>query len=232
MDGGNAFSNNFTIYLMLIICVILVTVDSIEIYKICSSWNLIDKIEPLIFDRCFKKELILKTVFGSFSFLAAISAFVLTLCISLSVDYFIDKILTSYLYLNYFIFGPYMLGFSIYGLYNWNDVVYMCDKHNFMIKIFSISNMFSLIGCFILSLIVTVAAAVYEVVLLYIDSILRRDNGSKILRNIFWWVVLRTRGPNFLQQRNENENNQQDINNHSNLQVNENNQNNNSNNNS
>jgi hypothetical protein len=218
MEGGNNFSNNFTIYLMLIICVILVSVDSIEMYRIVFAWNYAGKAEPAAFNQCFRKELILKTIFGCFSFMAAISAFLLTLFISVSVDFFIDKILPTFLYLNYFIFGPYMLGFAVYGFINWDEVVFQCDRHQYEVKVLSISNMFSLIGCFVMSLVVTLAVAAYEVIMLYIDSILRREGGNKYLRSVFWWAVLRTRGPNFLRLDNNEQNNQQDQ--QQNIQVN------------
>ena len=141
MDGS--LSNNFTIYLMLILCVILLTVDVIELYKVITSWSYINKYDPLIFQTCIKKELILKTIFAAFSFLSAICAFILCFFLSINTEFFINKLLTTYINLLYFIFGPYMLGFAIYGLINWNEVVFLCDRKSNKNVIFSLSNSFS-----------------------------------------------------------------------------------------
>lgn len=198
MEGGNNLANNFTIYLMLIICVILLTVDSIEIWRISNAWSIIHKFDRYLFDKCMKSELVMKTVFAVFSFLAAISAFVLTILIAINLEYFIQKLLAPYIQINYIIFGPSMLGFCIFGFMNWSEVVYQCDRKSMQNKVFSLANMFSLIGCFLISLTITIVVVIYDTVMAYVDSILRRDNGSKFLRSTFWWAVMRTSGPDFL----------------------------------
>lgn len=212
----NSISNNFTIYLMLIVCLILLSVDSYELYRISFAWNSVPKFDPVLFNTCIKKDLILKTVYSIFSFKAALAAFLLTLFITISVEFFIDKILTTFIQLVYIIFGPIMMGFCIVAFFNWDDVAYVCDRRNYAHQIFSISNVVSVIGCFIISLIITLASSVYETVVLYINSIVRRENESKILRAIFWWVIIKT-NPNVVrnfyqnrrQQDNENDPNQE-----------------------
>lgn len=189
---GDHLANNFTIYLMLVICVILISVDMIELYRVVLSWTYMNKFDPVLFNTCIKKELIIKTIFSVFSFLAAVSAFLLCLFLTISVEFFIEKIMPTFLKLIYMIFGPYMLGFTIFGFANWNDVVYICDRRNFKNQFFSVSNMISLVGCFIFSLTITIGVTIYETVMLYIESILRRSNGNKFIRGMFWWAVLRT----------------------------------------
>jgi hypothetical protein len=147
---------------------------------------------------CYKNEFLIKTAFSIFSFMAAISAFILTFFLAISMEYFIDKMLSAFLYMNYYIFGLYMLGFSIFGLVHWNDITYVCDKNFLFHKEFSLSNMFSLLGCFILSLTITIGVCIYETVMLYIDTILRREGGNKYLRSLFWWAVFRGRGAEVL----------------------------------
>lgn len=213
MDGAT-FANNFTLYLMLIICVILLTVDILEMIRLSYSWNEAAKYTEVIFESCIKNELLLKTVFGVYSILAAIAAGLLTLFLIISIDFFLDKVLLTYIYMIYFIFGASMLGFSCLAMHYWNDLVYVCDYRNFHNKLFSVSNMLSLIICLTLSLAITVGACLYETVMLYINSILRRDNGNKWLRSIFWWTVLRTSGTDFMRNPgnrddDENENNPQ-----------------------
>jgi hypothetical protein len=187
----SSFSSNFTLYLMLVVCVILLAVDSYELYKISISWSHIPKFDAIIFNTCLKKDLLIKTIYSVFSCLAAICAFLLTLFLTVSIEYFLDKLLLAFLYFAYVIFGPLMLGFTIYGFIKWEEVVYVCNRKNFTDQIFSLSNAVSIIGCFIISLVVTLGVAIYESVLLYINSITRRESGSKILRSVFWWFIMR-----------------------------------------
>ncbi len=88
-----------------------------------------------------------------------------------------------------------MLGFCMIGFLNWSNVVFSCDRQNYSNKILSASNIFSLIGCFIISACITCMVSIYKTVTLYFDSILRRSQGSILIRKLFWWVVFRNREP-------------------------------------
>jgi hypothetical protein len=59
--------------------------------------------------------------------------------------------------------------------------------------VFSISNVFSLITCMAISLVITLGVAGYDGLRLLIDSILHKDDGSKLVKQTFWWLVLRQR---------------------------------------
>ena len=115
---------------MLAICIVLVSVDIIEMIKLISAWTIKDKIEPLFFDSCIKVDLLVKTAFSVFSLLAALSAFILVSMMITSLEFFIEKLMQPFLYLNYNIFGLYMLGFSLFGIIHWNEVAFICDKKN------------------------------------------------------------------------------------------------------
>jgi hypothetical protein len=214
MDAGGNFGTNFALYLMMIICVVLVGIDSIELFRLGNDWSRINAWSMTKFQSCITIELITKTTFAIFSLLSAIAALALTIFITINTELFLQKILAAYLNLVYAVFGPIMLGFAILGLANWNDVAFTCDKSNPQNKIFSFGSAFSLIGCFILSLLITLTFVIYEIVNLYINSILGRDDQNKILRTCFWWVVTRAR-PNITgnqQNNNNNENNNQNNN--------------------
>lgn len=210
MEGGT-ISTNITLYLMLAICLVLVSVDIIELIKLINSWGLKNKIEEFFFENCIKVDLLVKTAFSIFSLLAALSALTLVVMMIISLEIFVNKYLGSFLYINYIIFGLYMLGFSLFGIINWNEVAYICDKKNPNVKIFSVGNMFSLIGCFALSLVITFGVSLYETISLYSDSILRRETGSKTLRTIFWWFVFRGRNNENNHPQNQRNNNQLEI---------------------
>jgi hypothetical protein len=203
MDAGGNFANSFALYLMMIICVVLVTLDSIDIYRISNSWSHIQNWSMYQFEQCIKTELTTKTVFAAFSLLSAIAALLLTIFLLINVEFFVNKLFTAYLNMIYSIFGPLMLAFSILGLINWNDVVFSCDRNNPQHKYFSLGSSFSLVGCFILSLFVTITFATYEVVNMYINSILGREGQNKFIRTSFWWVVMRAR-PNITSNSSQN----------------------------
>jgi hypothetical protein len=195
MEENDERGQNFTLILLLLLSFILVFVDSLELIQLTVSWEIGVGIISPVFDSCIKWELYTKTVFCIFSFLAAISSFILTLFLLINSAWFADKILSTFLYFNYLIFGPYMLGFCFIGFLNWNNVVFTCDRQNYNNKILSASNVFSLVGCFIISLSITCMVSIYKTVTLYFDSILRRSQGSVVLRKLFWWVVFRNREP-------------------------------------
>ena len=226
---------NLILYLMLIVCLILVIVDIIEILKLQNIWNLKASFDLDFYQKCIKPDLLVKTAFSCFSLLAAISACLLVFLMICAMDYFANYFLHSFFYLNYLVFGLYMLGMSIFGMINWNDVAYSCDASSGE-KIYSIGNIFSLIGCFILSLIITLGVNIFETFELYTNSILRRDDGSEILRNLFWKTVFKGRNEhlNYEGERrrlNNNENNHNDNNDNNNNDNNNNSNNDNNNNN-
>ena len=190
MDG--LIPANIILYLMLTVCIVLVIVDIIEILKLQNIWNLKSTVDSQFYQTCIKPDLLVKTAFSCFSLLAAISASLLVGLMIISMDFFLLFHLNSLLYLNYMVFGLYMLAMTIFGMFHWNDVAYICDTKTGK-RIYSIGNIFSLIGCFILSLIITLGVNIYETLELYSNSILRRDDGSDILRNLFWKTVFNGR---------------------------------------
>jgi hypothetical protein len=195
MEEPDDHGQNITLILLLVLSFILVFVDTLELYQLTVSWQYGVSIISPVFESCIKWELYTKTIFCVFSFLGAISSFILTLFLLISSNWFAEKILSTFLYFNYLIFGPYMLGFCILGFMNWNNVVFTCDRQNYSNKVLSASNVFSLIGCFIIACLITCFVSIYKTVMLYFDSILRRSQGSAILRKLFWWVVFRNREP-------------------------------------
>lgn len=190
---NSSSSSNFTLYLMLIVAIMLVTVDTIELAKIHKTWIIAMNFDMALFESCIKWDLITKTCFACFSLMAALSALILTMFLCFSIEFFINKILTTYIALNYFIFGPYMLCFTILGFVYWSDIAFSCDPRDPTVKFFSFSNVLSISACFLIALIVTLAMAFYEALTMIIKSVRRREGGNYILGSIFWWIVFRAR---------------------------------------
>jgi len=170
----------------------LVSVDVIGLYHIILTWQHALTVPTHIFETCLKWQLITRSCFAVFSSLAALSSLVLCTCLIIDTEIFTEKILSTYLYYNYMIFGPYMLGFCILGLIFWSDVSYSCSRQNTNYKFFSSSNAFSLIFSLVISVIITIGVAVYKAMNLYIDSMLQKPDGYSFIRKLVFWIALRT----------------------------------------
>lgn len=206
MDGGT-IPTNLTLYLMLGICIVLFTVNLIEITKIGKVWSNRAQFNPIFFENCVKIDILIKTVFTAFSLLASISAIAFIVQMLIFMQTFLNKFLNSFFYLNYLVFGLYMLAFCIFGIVKWNDVAYSCDKKLPFDKVLAVGNIFSLIGCCMLSVVIVFGTSIYSIMTLYSNSLLRREDGSSFVRNVFWWFVLRGRNNDEIRNLGHNNNN-------------------------
>jgi len=209
----NAANSNdqsfYTVGLLTVSTFILLIVNIIGMYNIVTFWTIITGYTPLKFESCIKYDLISRTISEMFSCASTISLITVCLFVIFSIDLFLERFLEVFLYFNYLVFGPFLLMCCFLCMIYWKDVMYVCDKDNLNDKIVSASNIFSFIGALILSLIVTSFIGFYRIFILYVDSILRKPDGSYILRKIFWKVILNNREPiEFLHQiANERQNN-------------------------
>jgi hypothetical protein len=196
MDDPIYTSNQPTAYLLLIICMIFVSVDGLELYRLFDQWDHVKhSFNPKTFEQCIKYPLLAKTGFTFFSFLAAFSAFLIALLLTINLQYFVEKISRAYVYMVYLIFGPYMLIMGLIGVYYWEKILYSCENDQ-PARIFSFSNLFNLVACVSIALIITLGMLVYECIVAYMNSIQQRFGGSPVLRKCFWWIIIRYRNPN------------------------------------
>jgi hypothetical protein len=101
-------------------------------------------------------------------------------------EYFVEKLFTTYIHFNFLMFGPYLLALSIFGLYYSDDFIYNCNAHG---EDRSHDMMVSLVGSFCFSLIITICVLLYDTISCYIESILRRRGGNKVITCLFWKTV-------------------------------------------
>lgn len=182
-------SNHATIYILLFICSLFLSVDGLELFRLIDEWNLLHKeLSSINFEKCVKYPLIAKTGYTVFSFLAAFSAFLISILICFDLELFVEKFSHSYIKMIYFIFGPYMLTIGLIALNYWDKILFNCDNIRYS-RIFSYSNLFNLIVCLSVSFIITVGMLIYEVIVIYMNSIQQRNNGSNFIRKSFWFVV-------------------------------------------
>ncbi|MCQ2816573.1 MAG: hypothetical protein MJ252_04815 [archaeon] len=207
MEGGTVPSN-LSLFLILLICIALDVIDIIELSRLKDSWRrAINDIDPITFNNCSKNELILKSAFSSFSFLAAFSA-TTVICLLLFIpELFLKQFLKGFVYMNYLIFGLYMLGFTLYFILYWDQYAYVCDANIPGVRFISMVNCFSIFGCLILAVIVTFGYTIYDTVNIYSNSINKNENSVELLRKAFWWAVFKGRNSAVPRANNNNHNN-------------------------
>ena len=190
MEGPGA--SNFTIYMIFLIAVLLVALDTLQLYNIYLSWKIGLSLNEQLFSSCIKFNLLSKTAFGIFSFLASVSLTSLCFLFIYNPDYFVEKVFYTYIRINYQLFGPIMLCFSIIGLYYFSDICYVCyDKRNLNAKRFSVNNCFSLLMSFVISLSITLISEIYMSIFFIINSITNKPGGQKWVKRVFYKLALR-----------------------------------------
>ena len=142
----------------------------------------------------FYYEIVLRTVFVFFSLSSGLSSLLLIVFLLFDLNLFLDKFLTSFMYFNYWVFGPYMLGYSSLGLYYWEKVVYIMDS-NGNVSI-SFSNLLGICFATIISLIITLSISALNAFSFHINSITLQDH-NKFLQKIVWKVLKRKLPENF-----------------------------------
>ena len=147
MDG---LTNNFTVYFLLLVSIVLLTVNCIDLANVIQNWIDSAELNRKLYTSCVKYPLISKTIFSFFSIFTSLAICLLSAMLLVSFSFFITKLLKPYIKSICYVFGPLMLGFSLLGLIYWNDVVYLCDGYHDT-KVVSISNIISIIICFIIS---------------------------------------------------------------------------------
>jgi len=142
-----------------------------------------------LYGNCLKYELFIKLAITSFSLLSCWAAVTLMLCILINVDYFIEKLLDTYLYIIYQLLGPYLLGLVVFSFINYEKVVYVCEKDGN--KNYSYSNVVFLILAFCFSVSITVFFKLNKVFNLILNSILRKQGGNSIIRTCFLNLIIK-----------------------------------------
>ncbi len=240
MQENQNFSNKLIIRFLCLIAFLFAILDFFELQKIYENWLYYVKIyqeNVVILDKCIKFPFLLKSIFTLFSLFTSISAMIITFLVSINLNFFIEKFFLSFLYYNFYLFGPYMLFFSFYGIMNRDKIFLRCKneensfnffsndfkKYNFFENNFknmnnnfssenlainwmvgsdrlnydnnyiSISNIFNLVTTVTIAFLICLSMSLYETYDVYCRSILNLDNGNKVLRKIFWWVVDKNR---------------------------------------
>lgn len=170
---------------------ILVSMDFLEIYYSFGHLKAAKiKYNQEVFESCIQYNILSQIVFTLFAALAGISAFILSIGLLYNSDYFSEKLSRTYLYFNYVVFGPYLLSAAIFGIIYFNKVIFTCD-HSMTFHKFNISNLMSLIACFLLSCGITLGYSFFYSIRFIFLSIRFKKGGFKLLGKFFWYYVTR-----------------------------------------
>lgn len=185
-------SNTFTFYFLLLISIVMMIVNVLDLISIIEVWRDSSSMNPRYYESCVHHQLISKTVFSVFSLMTSVSLCVLCMLLMVDLDLFINKFFKPYTQAVCYVFGPCMLFFSILGFIFWNQVTYYCTGDDNGLSM-SASSSISIIICFLISLACTVGYGLYEVFSGTINSILYRNEGSKVVSKLFWGAVYKKR---------------------------------------
>ena len=179
-----------SLIVVLFVSLTLVVMDFVEIYY--SFFNLKTlsiKIEKNIFDNCLKFQILTQIVFAGFASLAGISAFFMSLGFLVNYRYFNDKLMDTFMFNNYVIFGPYLLGTCLVSLFYFNEILYNCDR-DFKEKNFNFATFITILMCMVISVLITLSHSIYNNVYFMIDSIRTGPQGNKFVGKVFWKIAI------------------------------------------
>ena len=195
MDEG-LDNSRLALKIVLVLSVLLVGMDCLEIYF--SFDNLIEaanKFDPFIFENCIKYHILSQIVFTVFATFAGISAFFMSMGLLVNYEFFSNKLLETFLFWNYIIFGPYLLAACILGYVNFSLIAFNCDRTDISQKYINFSTLMALIICFLLSIIITIMFAFLTGARVMILSITFQEGGWHCLGRRFWNYVFNRSEP-------------------------------------
>ena len=182
--------SRFGLKIVFFLSLLLVGMDVLEIYF--SYYSLKDyskTLAPIIFTHCVKYPIITQMFFTTFATLAGLSACFMSLGLLIDYQFFALKLLDSFMFYNFYSFGPFLLGCSILAFCNFGKVCYSCDNDNYSVQYLNISTVICIIIAFTISLMVTFGYSVISAFEYFNNSIKFNRDGNYVLGKLFWKYV-------------------------------------------
>ncbi len=203
MDGV-LNGSSFTISLMLIIVIILISVNILEIVNLKDLWEKSLKTDKVYYDKCLNASFILRAFFIFYSFSATISIFMLVFGLILNSAYLYRKFTRVFIDFNCFVFGPGLVIPSFIGFLNFNNFSLGCEIRLTSIHlVYNISNSFSIVISFLIGITIWILKCLYDSMTFYSNTLTRHPEGCSLVRQIFSLTILKFRRNN-LHTNNEN----------------------------
>ena len=183
-------SSRFAIKLVFFLSLLLVGMDILEIYF--SYFSLIEyskTLVPIVYTKCVKYPIITQMFFTTFATLAGLSACIMSLGLLINEHFFALKLLDTFVFYNFYSFGPFLLGCSILAFCYFGQVCYSCDSDNYNVQYLNISTVICIIIAFTIGLIVTLSFSIISAFEYFNNSIKFNRDGNYLLGKLFWKYV-------------------------------------------
>ena len=185
-------SEKLSAIFVLIIALILMGMNILSLYYSYDYLLYASRKYPFeTFDRCIKYQSFTEIYFTLFAFMAAISAVLMSVGITIGYDLFFEKFLITFMNFNYYVFGLLLFASSVLGLINYDKICFDCYKNNPNDLEFNLSTMICLVLIAFIGGIVTYIFSsinAHE----YVSNCIRYNkDGNFILGKLFWNYVLK-----------------------------------------
>ncbi len=125
-------SSRTALKIVFVFSLLLIFMDIYELYF--SYYSLIDYAEsflPEVFEQCVKYHIITQMFFTVFAAFAGISACIMSFFMLFNYLFFINKLIETFMFYNFYAFGPILLGLSTFGFIYFDKVCNICDNDDY-----------------------------------------------------------------------------------------------------
>lgn len=188
----NQETSRVALKIVFILSLLLVSMDIFEFYfEYIRLKEMSVKFDAWLFEECIKYHALSQMFFTFFATFAGISATFMSMGLLINYEFFSYKVIDTFLYYNYLIFGPYLLAACTLGFINYEEVLYNCDSRQLTgKKVLNFSTLLALVVCTGISLVLTFGYAIFYGCRKMINSIRFLPDGNYYLGRVFWKYVL------------------------------------------
>jgi hypothetical protein len=188
----NPDTSRVALKIVFILSLLLVSMDIFEFYfEYMRLKEMSVKFDAWLFEECIKYHALSQMFFTFFATFAGISATFMSMGLLINYEFFSYKVIDTFLYYNYLIFGPYLLAACTLGFMNYEEVLYNCDSRQLTgKKVLNFSTLLALVVCTGMSMVLTFGYSIFYGCRKMINSIRFLPDGNYYLGRVFWKYVL------------------------------------------
>ena len=183
-------SSRTALKIVFVFSLLLIFMDIYELYF--SYYSLIDYAEsflPEVFEQCVKYHIITQMFFTVFAAFAGISACIMSFFMLFNYLFFINKLIETFMFYNFYAFGRILLGLSTFGFIYFDKVCHICDNDDYTKQYINFVTVLCLVITFLVSLLITVWYSAVGAFDLFNNSIRFTSDGNYIIGTLFWKIV-------------------------------------------
>ena len=127
--------------------------------------------------------------FTAFAAFAGIRACIMSFFMLFNYLFFINKLIETFMFYNFYAFGPILLGLSTFGFIYFDKVCNICDNDDYTKQYINFVTVLCLVITFLVSLLITVWYSAVGAFDLFNNSIRFTSDGNYIIGKLFWKIV-------------------------------------------